>query len=146
MAEVFYDEHADMGFLKRKTIGVIGYGNQGRAQALNLRDSGMRVIIGVRADKTRQQAIDDGFEAFPIKDAAKKAQVVIMLIPDEVMPEVFRRHILRAPAVSGGQRLSQFHRCSPGCYGQCAEDYPGYCQRHRLNEKRCHASHFCSGG
>lgn len=103
MAEVFYDEHADVGFLKRKTIGVIGYGNQGRAQALNLRDSGMKVIIGVRADETRRQAIDDGFEAFPIKDAAKKAQVVLMLIPDEVMPEVFKRHIM--PGLAQGKAI-----------------------------------------
>jgi ketol-acid reductoisomerase len=103
MKRLYYDRDADVGFLKGKTIGVIGYGNQGRAQALNLRDSGLEVIIGVRADETRQQAKSDGFEVFPIREAAKKAQVVMMLIPDEVMPEVFKRQVL--PGLSKGNAI-----------------------------------------
>lgn len=94
MKRLYYDKDAEVGFLKRKTIGVIGYGNQGRAQALNLRDSGLNVIIGVRADETKRQARGDGFEVFSIKEAADKAQVLLLLIPDEVMPEVFDKQVL----------------------------------------------------
>jgi ketol-acid reductoisomerase len=94
VAKVYYDKDANLGFLKNKTIGVIGYGNQGRAQSLNLRDSGAKVIIGVRADKTRRQAIEDGFEVTSIREAAKQAQIILLLIPDEVMSEVFESKIL----------------------------------------------------
>jgi ketol-acid reductoisomerase len=94
MVKIYYDQDADLGFLKDKAIGVIGYGNQGRAQALNLRDSGLQVTIGVRADETRQQAIAKGFEVLPIKEASTQAQVLLLLIPDEVMPAVFEKEVL----------------------------------------------------
>lgn len=94
MAKMYYEQDADLNFLKGKTIGVIGYGNQGRAQALNLRDSGLEVVIGVRADETREQAIGEGFDVFTIQEAVTRAQVVLLLIPDEVMPGVFKNEIL----------------------------------------------------
>lgn len=103
MAKVYYDKDANLSFLKGKPIAVIGYGNQGRAQALNLRDSGLEVIIGVRADETRRQATGDRFKTYPIREAAKKAQVLLLLIPDEVMPEVFKDKVL--PGLSPGKAI-----------------------------------------
>ncbi len=94
MVKIYYDRDADLDFLKEKVIGVIGYGNQGRAQALNLRDCGLQVIIGVRTDETRQQAIAEGFEVLSIKEASTRAQVLLLLIPDEVMPAVFEKEVL----------------------------------------------------
>ena len=103
MAKIYYEQDADLDFLSDKTIGVIGYGNQGRAQALNLRDSGLKVIIGVRADETQQQAVSDGFGTLSIGEAAKRAQVLLLLIPDEVMPGVFESEVL--PGLSPGNAL-----------------------------------------
>jgi len=91
---VYYENDADIDFLKNKTVAVIGYGNQGRAQALNLRDSGLEVIIGVRADETRDLAMKEGFQAFSIPEASERAQVALLLIPDEIMPEVYQESIL----------------------------------------------------
>jgi ketol-acid reductoisomerase len=103
MVKIYHDRDANLDFLKDKTIGVIGYGNQGRSQAFNLRDSGLEIIIGVRADETRQQAISDGFDTFSIQEAATRAQVVLLLIPDEVMPGVFKSEVL--PGLSQGKAL-----------------------------------------
>ncbi len=103
MSKVYYDQDADIKFLKDKVIAVIGYGNQGQAQALNLRDSGLDVIIGVRADETKHQAINEGFEALSIQEAATKAQVMLLLIPDEVMPQVFENEI--QPGLSQGDTV-----------------------------------------
>ncbi len=103
MAQVYYDGDANLETLKGKTIGVIGYGNQGRAQALNLRDSGLNVIVGVRADETQGQAMEDGFETLSIPEAAQRSEVVMLLIPDEVMPSVFEAEI--QPTLSPGEAL-----------------------------------------
>ncbi len=103
MAQVYYDDDANLDTLRGKTVGVIGYGNQGRAQALNLRDSGLDVIVGVPADETRRQARDEGFDVFPVREAAARAQVALLLIPDEVMPPVFETEIL--PHLALGKAL-----------------------------------------
>jgi ketol-acid reductoisomerase len=93
MATVYYEEHGDLAVLKNKTIAVIGFGNQGRAQALNLRDSGLTVIVGNRADEAGAEAEAEGFEVCEIPEAVKRGDVVMLLFPDEVMPEVFAGQI-----------------------------------------------------
>lgn len=103
MAKTYYDQDANLDHLTGKTLAAIGYGNQGRAQALNLRDSGLDVLVGVRADETRKQAIDDGFDASSIREAAARAQVVLLLVPDEVMPGIFKDEVL--PGLSGGDTV-----------------------------------------
>jgi ketol-acid reductoisomerase len=103
MATTYYDEDADLGDLRGKTLVVIGYGNQGRAQALNLRDSGLEVLVGLREDETRRQAGDDGFEVASIREAAARGRVALLLIPDEVMSHVFREEVL--PGLSEGDAV-----------------------------------------
>ncbi|MHC1592057.1 MAG: ketol-acid reductoisomerase, partial [Candidatus Helarchaeales archaeon] len=96
-ARIYHDQDVPDQFveeLKQKTIAVIGYGNQGRAQALNLRDSGLNVIIGNIEDEYKEKAIDDGFTVYPIADATKKADILMILIPDEIQAEVFDEKIL----------------------------------------------------
>ena len=87
--KVYHDEDADLGTINGKRIAVIGYGNQGRAQALNLRDSGLEVIIGNRPDEYADQAADDGFTVHPIARAVAEGDLVFLLIPDEVLPELW---------------------------------------------------------
>lgn len=93
MATVYHDEDADLGLLRGQRIAVIGYGNQGRSQALNLRDSGLDVTVGTIADASRQQAAADGFAPTEIAAAVAPAAVAMLLIPDEVMSEVFERDV-----------------------------------------------------
>ncbi len=102
--QVYYDRDADLSVLKDRTIGVIGYGNQGRAQALNLRDSGVRVIVGNLEDEYASQARQDGFSPVPIADAVRVVDIVMVLIPDEVQPQVYERDI--APGLREGDTLS----------------------------------------
>lgn len=93
MRRVFYEDDADLEILKDKTVGVIGFGNQGYAQSMNLRDSGVNVVIGNREDQFKQLALSAGFAVYSIRDAARIADVIIMLIPDEVQPTVFEHEI-----------------------------------------------------
>jgi ketol-acid reductoisomerase len=100
---LYHDEHAELAALKEQTVAVIGYGNQGRAQALNLRDSGVEVVVGNIADAARMQAEADGLPAVAIPEACRRADVVMLLIPDEVMPEVYARDV--APHLAAGMLL-----------------------------------------
>ena len=93
MAKIYYDTDADLGILNDRTIGLIGYGNQGQAQAQNMRDTGLEVIIGNIDDKYKASAVSDGFEVFSIREAAESADIVLMLIPDEVQQEVYQEQI-----------------------------------------------------
>lgn len=104
MANVYYEPDADIEVLRDRKVAVIGYGNQGRAQALNLRDSGVTPLIGVRQDETRDRAEEDGFSTAEVAEAAAQCDVIMLLIPDEVMPEVFEASI--RPHLNAGDALS----------------------------------------
>jgi ketol-acid reductoisomerase len=100
---VYHDRDADLGLLVDRRIAVIGYGNQGRAQALNLRDSGLSVLVGNRNDDYANHARADGFVVQPIARAVTEARIVMLLIPDEVMPDVFSDQV--APGLATGDAL-----------------------------------------
>jgi ketol-acid reductoisomerase len=104
MTTVFHDEDADLGALRGETIAVIGYGNQGRSQALNLRDSGLSVLVGNIADTARERAAADGLEVLDVPAAAARADVAMLLVPDEVMPDVYGRDV--APHLHTGACVS----------------------------------------
>lgn len=93
MAKIYYDKDADLNVLKDKVIAIIGYGNQGSAQAQNMRDSGLNVIIGSIEDSSAEKARKDGFEVCPIEEAAKKADIIHILIPDEFQGDVYKKEI-----------------------------------------------------
>lgn len=93
MQKIYYDTDADLTALKGKTISVIGYGIQGRAQALNLRDSGCAVQIGNRSDSYVSPAEKDGFKVLPIPQAAEVADILLLLIPDQAHREVYEEQI-----------------------------------------------------
>ncbi|HZQ80877.1 MAG TPA: ketol-acid reductoisomerase [Gaiellaceae bacterium] len=103
MARVFHDEDADLTLLQDRTVGILGYGNQGRPQALNLRDSGISVIVGSPRDESFGQAQADGFEAYDIEEAAAEADINVLLVPDEVMPTVFEREV--RPGLGAGDMV-----------------------------------------
>ncbi|MFO0924933.1 MAG: ketol-acid reductoisomerase [Pirellulales bacterium] len=93
-ATVYYDNDADLAKLKGKTIAILGYGSQGHAQAQNLRDSGCQVIIGQRpGSKNYDLAVSHGFQPLSIDEATQKADIVNMLLPDEVQGDLYRNHI-----------------------------------------------------
>ena len=93
MGKFLFDKDVRLTPLRNKTIGVLGYGNQGRAQALNLRDSGCDVIIGNRRDRYRKTAVEDGFDVSPISEVVPRADILIIGIPDEIQQQVYEKHI-----------------------------------------------------
>ena len=103
MSTIYHDDDADLGTLQDETIAVVGYGNQGRSQALNLRDSGLRVIVGNVSDRSFEAARADGFDTHAIDEACRRADAIMLLVPDEVMPEVYERAV--APHLEPGNLL-----------------------------------------
>jgi ketol-acid reductoisomerase len=94
MANIYYDADASLELVKDKVVAIIGYGNQGRSQALNMKDSGVQnVIIGSVRDQSWEQARKDGFEAYPIEEASQKADIIFMLLPDEIAPSIYNEKI-----------------------------------------------------
>jgi ketol-acid reductoisomerase len=91
--KVFYDKDADLALLKSRSVAVIGYGSQGHAHALNLKDSGINVCVGVRQGPSWEKAQRAGLTVRSIADAVKEADIVMMLLPDEQIAEVYRAEV-----------------------------------------------------
>jgi len=107
-AKVYYDDDADLKALEGKTIGVIGYGSQGHAHALNLTDSGCKVMVGLyKGSKSWPKAEKAGLRVGEVADAAKEADILMMTIPDERQGQVYAEHI--APHLRPGQTLMFAH-------------------------------------
>jgi ketol-acid reductoisomerase len=91
--KVYYEKDANLGKLKKKTIAVIGFGSQGHAHANNLRDSGMKVIIGLRPGSSFEKAKAAGFKVYPVAEASAKADIIMILLPDEHQGRIYREEI-----------------------------------------------------
>ncbi len=108
MAKVYYDKDANLNLLKGKMIAVIGYGNQGRGQSLNLKDSGFEVIVGLHeGSKSKARAEADGVKVASVAEAAKAADIVMLLAPDNQHQEIYNKHI--APGLTKGNMLMVSH-------------------------------------
>lgn len=108
MAQLFYDSDADLSLLNGKTVAIIGYGSQGHAHALNLKDSGIQVLVGLyEGSRSADKARADGLEVLPVAEACAKADWIMILLPDEVQKAVYEQEI--APHLSKGKVLSFAH-------------------------------------
>src|SRR5262247_2820929 len=95
MATMFYDDAADLALIRAKKVAIIGYGSQGHAHALNLRDSGVTVKVGLpAASRSRARAVADGVEVVAVADAARWADIVMLLTPDTTQPAIYERDIV----------------------------------------------------
>ena len=107
-AKIYTNKEAPITPLKKKTLAVIGFGSQGHAHALNLKDSGLKVVIGLyKKSKSREVAKKLGFEVMDTADAVKAADVIFVAVPDTVIPEVYAKDI--APNLSKGKTLLFSH-------------------------------------
>ncbi|KKZ11277.1 MAG: ketol-acid reductoisomerase [Candidatus Synechococcus spongiarum SP3] len=108
MANLFYDNDADLSVLNTKTVAVVGYGSQGHAHALNLRDSGVKVIVGLHEEsRSAAKARADGLEVVAVQEAAARANWIMLLLPDEVQKQVYEASV--APHLSAGKVLGFAH-------------------------------------
>lgn len=107
-ATIYYDSDADLAELKDKTIAILGYGSQGHAQAQNLRDSGLKVVVGQRpGSKNYELAKSHGFEPVNIEEATKQADMVNVLLPDEVQGDIYKQYV--RPHLAPGNVLMCSH-------------------------------------
>lgn len=105
--KVFYDKDADLSLIKGKTVAIIGYGSQGHAHAANLKDSGVNVVVGLRQGASWNKAVAAGFDVRTVAEATKAADVVMILLPDENQPLVYKNEI--APNLKDGAALAFAH-------------------------------------
>ena len=108
MAKRYYEKDGNLGLLKSKTVAIIGYGSQGHAHALNLRDSGVNVVVGLHSSsKSAAKAAATGLKVLPVSDAAKAADVLMILVPDHIQGDLYNSDI--APHMSKGKTLMFAH-------------------------------------
>lgn len=93
MAKMYYNGDANPNYLEGKKVAVIGYGSQGHAHALNMRDSGVNVVVGLRKGKSWDKAVEDGLEVYTVAEATAQADVVMILLPDELQPKVYKEEV-----------------------------------------------------
>lgn len=106
--DVFYERDADLSLIRAKRVAVIGYGAQGHAHALNLRDSGVNVVVALHASARRMaDAERDGFAPISVAEASARCDVLVMCAPDEVMPDLYAAEI--APHLRAGQTILFVH-------------------------------------
>src|SRR3954471_9547547 len=107
--KMVYEKDAPLDALKGKTVAIIGFGSQGHAHGLNLRDSGVKVIVANRKDSANGRlAAEHGFDPMPVEDAVKQADHIIVTLPDEVQPDVWNKSI--KPHLHGGKKRRRRHR------------------------------------
>jgi ketol-acid reductoisomerase len=142
---IFYDSDADLSVLEGKTVAILGYGSQGHAHALNLKDSGVEVVVGLREDSSsRADAEAEGLEVLGIADAASRGDIVMILLPDEKQAEVWEAEI--ADGIAEGNLLMFAHGFAihfdqivppPGVdVGMVAPKGPGHLVRRQFSEDR----------
>lgn len=108
MAKIIRDEEIRIELIVDKTIAVIGYGSQGEAQAKNIRDSGIKTIIGLRREGTSwKRAFEDGFEVYEMDEAVKRSNIILMLVPDPAQPKIYREYV--EPNIAKGSALVFAH-------------------------------------
>ena len=104
----YYDQDCNLGMLDGKTVAIIGFGSQGHAHALNLKESGCKVVVGLRPDsKSAQSARDAGLEVYDVETAAEMGDFVMMLVPDEVSADIYNEQV--APHMKEGNVLMYAH-------------------------------------
>ncbi len=108
MAEIYYDKDADLDLLKDKTIGIIGFGSQGHAHALNLKDSGLNVLVGLyKGSKSWSKVEESGLKVGTVEDVTKESDVIMILAPDQLQREIYENHV--AEGLESGNMLMFAH-------------------------------------